>query len=189
MYSDLTNPIETNRLIIRPYHIDDAKWYYKMSLRNKEHLARYESENPVISIQTEADAVKVIKDFVSLWDEQRYRFMGAFLKATNEFVAQIYLGKTNAELPEFLIGYFTEVSHIGNGYVSEAVTAMVRELFVTAGAQRIQIETDDTNIRSIRVAQKCGFVREGHLRENNKNTDGTISGTLYFGLLKSEFEK
>ena len=189
MDSDITIPLETNRLLIRPYDANDAMWYYQMSLRNKDHLARYESENPVMSIQTEVDAVKVIKDFVTLWNEQRFRFMGVFLKESNEFVAQIYLGKTNAELPEFLIGYFTEVSHIGNGYVSEAVTAMVRELFVTAGAHRIQIETDDTNIRSIRVAQKCGFVREGHLRENNKNTDGTISGTLYFGLLKSEFEK
>jgi ribosomal-protein-alanine N-acetyltransferase len=188
MHSDLNIPIETNRLIIRPYRVDDAKWYYRMGLKNKEHLTRYESENPVISIQTEADAVKVIKDFVSLWDEQRYRFMGVFLKKTTEFVAQIYLGKINADLPEFMIGYFADIDQTGNGYVSEAVTAVVSELFATAGAHRIQIETDDTNTRSIRVAQRCGFTREGHLRENKKNSDGTISGTIFFGLLKSEFQ-
>lgn len=189
MHSGLTIPIRTNRLIIRPYRVDDATWYYRMSLKNKEHLTRYEAENPVMSIQTEAEAVKVIKDFVSLWDEQRYRFMGVFLKETNEFVAQIYLGKTNAELPEFLIGYFADIDQTGNGYVSEAVTAVVRDLFAKAGAHRVQIETDDTNTRSIRVAQRCGFVKEGHLRENKMNPDGTISGTLYFGLLKSEFRE
>lgn len=184
---DITTPIETKRLFIRPYTIDDARWYYRMSLKNKEHLVRYESENPIMSIQTEADAMKVIKDFVVLWDEQRYRFIGVFLKETNEFVAQIYLGRTNAELPEFVIGYFADIDQTGKGYVSEAVTAVVRELFAKVRAHRIQIETDDTNTGSIRVAEKCGFVREGHLRQNKKNPDGTISGTLYFGILKSEF--
>jgi len=188
MHSDITIPIETRRLIIRPYRVEDAKWYYWMSLKNKEHLTRYESENPIISIQTEADAEKVIKDFELLWDEQRYRFMGVFLKETNEFVAQIYLGKSNPELPEFVIGYFADIDQTGNGYVSEAVTAVVEELLATDGAHRIQIETDDTNTGSIRVAQRCGFVEEGHLRENKKNVDGTISGTLYFGLLRSEFQ-
>ena len=189
MCSEISIPIETNRLTIRPYHINDAKWYYQMSLKNKEHLARYESDNPVMSIQTEADAEKTMKDFVTLWNEKRYRFMGVFLKDTNKFVAQIYLGKTKPQLPEFLIGYFADVDHTGNGYVSEAVASLIRELFVTGGAHRIQIETDDTNTRSIRVAQRCGLVREGHLRENKKNIDGSISGTLYFGLLKSEFHE
>jgi len=189
MNPDITVPIETNRLIIRPYHLDDAMWYYRMSLRNKEHLARYEYENPVMSIQTEADAVKVIRDFVSLWDERRYRFMGVFLKDTSDFVAQIYLGKTKSELPEYVIGYFADIDQTSNGYVSEAVTAVVRELITKVGVHRIQIETDDTNFRSIRIAERCGFAREGHLRENKKNPDGTISGTLYFGLLKSEYHE
>jgi len=32
------------------------------------------------------------------------------------------------------------------------------------------------------------MVREGHVRENKRNPDGTLSGTLHFGLLKREFE-
>ena len=77
MHSDLTIPIYTDRLIIRPYRVDDADWYYTMSLKNKAHLARYESENPVRSIQTKDDAVKVIKDSVSLWDEQKIPVHGS----------------------------------------------------------------------------------------------------------------
>ena len=189
MITDLSIPIETTRLILRPYRIDDAVWYYKMSLRNKEHLARYESENPIMSIVTESDAEKTINEFISLWDEQKYRFLGVFLKDTDDYVAQIYLGKLDDQLPEFGIGYISDVEHEGNGYVSEAVAALVKALFEKTGAHRIQIETDDTNSRSIGVAERCGFVKEGHLRENKKNPDGTISGTLFFGLLRSEFQK
>ena len=188
MVSDISVPIVTDRLVIRPYRTDDAIWYHKMSLKNKEHLVRYESENPIMSIATVSDAEKTINEFISLWDEQKYRFLGVFLKDTDDFVAQIYLGKLDDLLPEFTIGFIADIDQVGNGYVTEAVSALVKELFAKARAHRIQIETDDTNSRSIGVAERCGFVKEGHLRENKKNPDGTISGTLFFGLLKSEFQ-
>ena len=142
MPSDLSIPIETTRLLIRPYRTDDAIWYYKMSLKNKEHLARYESENPIMSIMSETDAEKTIKDFISLWDGQKYRFFGVFLKDTNDFVGQIYLGKLNDQLPEFGIGYIAEIEHVGNGYVTEAVHAVVKEIF--ENIERINQEMQTT---------------------------------------------
>ena len=187
MTNDLLTPIETARLTIRPYRIEDASWYFEMSLRNKQHLARYESKNSIMSIMKETDAEKTINDFISLWDEQKYRFLGVFLKDTNDFVAQIYLGKLNDDLPEFGIGYITDVNHEGNGYVTEAVSAVVKELFEKVNAHRIQIETDDTNLRSIGVAERCGFVREGHLRKNKRALDGSHTGTIFFGLLKEDY--
>jgi aminoglycoside 6'-N-acetyltransferase len=38
------------------------------------------------------------------------------------------------------------------------------------------------------VAERAGFVREGHLRQNKLNADGSVSGTLLYGLLRSEYE-
>ena len=102
-----------------------------------------------MSITTESDAEKTINDFISLWDEQKYRFLGVFLKETDDYVAQIYLGRPDDKLPEFAIGYIADIFHVGNGYVTEAVSALVKELFENAKAHRIQIETDDTNTRSI----------------------------------------
>jgi RimJ/RimL family protein N-acetyltransferase len=185
--SDISVPIVTDRLTIRPYRVGDAVWYYKMSLRNKEHLARYEPENSIMSIMTESDAEKTINEFISLWDEQKYRFLGVFLKDTDDYVAQLYLGKLDDQLPEFAIGYIADMEQVGNGYVTEAVSALVRELFKNVGAHRIQIETDDTNTKSIGVAERCGFVKEGHLRKNKIGPDGTYTGTLFFGLLKEEY--
>jgi len=51
----------------------------------------------------------------------------------------------------------------------------------------VRIECDDTNLRSIRVAERCGFVREAHFRENKRNPDGTITGTVVYGLLSREY--
>jgi aminoglycoside 6'-N-acetyltransferase len=181
-------PIQTERLYLRPYQPGDGAWYYAMSLRNKAHLAQYESGNAVMSINREEDAERVVRDFVACWAAREAFFLGAFCQGTDEFVAQIYIGVVNWDLPEFDIGYFAETSREGQGYVTEATRAAVRFAFGQLGASRVRLECDDTNKRSIRVAERCGMVKEGHIRENKANPDGSVSGTVYYGLLKREFE-
>jgi RimJ/RimL family protein N-acetyltransferase len=78
---------------------------------------------------------------------------------------------------------FADKDHEGQGLVTEAARAAI---FEHLQAHRIRLEYDDTNVRNMRVAERCELVQEAHLRENKKNPDGTFSGTLYFGLLRSE---
>ncbi len=185
---DLPNRLETRRLYLRSYQAGDGPWYYSMSQKNKAHLAQYESENPVMSINSEDDAEIVVRDFAADWVARKAFFLGAFLKDTQEFVAQIYIGVVNWELPEFDIGYFADKEHEGQGYVTEAVQGALRFCFGPLGAYRVRLECDDSNIRSFRVADRCGMIREGHIRENKKNADCRMSGTLLYGLLQSEYE-
>jgi ribosomal-protein-alanine N-acetyltransferase len=188
MGSVLSPILFTDRLVIRSYCLGDENWYYKMSQRNRAHLERYEPENPVMAIRTEEDAKKMIAELVNEWQKGIHHFMGVFLKESEQFVAQIYIGLVNSNVNEFGIGYFSDIEYEGKGYVTEAVRTVVKTLFESLHAHRIRIETDDTNLRSIRVAERCGFMKEGHIRENKKNLDGTYSGTLYYGLLRSEFQ-
>lgn len=189
MNSTLPSIIETSRLTLRSYREGDESWYFEMSKRNHTHLQRYEPDNPVMEIKTEEDAKKTIAYFVNAWKKCTQFFIGVFFKESEQFVAQIYIGSINPSVPEFGIGYIADVAHERKGYVTEAVNAVVKLIFEILGAHRIQIETDDTNVRSIGVAERCGFVQEGHLRENKKNPDGTYSGTTFFGLLRNEFLK
>ena len=181
-------PIQTQRLYLRPYQPGDGAWYAAMSQGNKAHLAQYESGNAVMSINSEEDAEQVVRDFAACWAARKAFFLGAFCQGTDEFVAQIYIGVVNWDLPEFELGYFSEAGHKGQGYVTEAARAALRFAFRQLGASRVRLECDDTNARSIRVAERCGMVKEGHIRENKLNLDGSVSGTVYYGLLKREFE-
>jgi RimJ/RimL family protein N-acetyltransferase len=185
---DIPTHIETERLYLRCYQPGDGPWYYAVSQKNRAHLARYESENVIMTIKSEEDAEVVVRDLAADWVARNCFFMGAFAKKTGEFIAQIYVGPVNWDLPEFQIGYFVDQDHEGQGYVTEAVTATLRFIFEHLKAHRVRLACDDTNVRSYRVAERCGMVREGHIRENKRSPDGTFSGTLYFGLLKSEFE-
>ena len=50
------------------------------------------------------------------------------------------------------------------GYATEAVTALVNYLFKSYPINRVECCTSTENLASIRMAEKCGFVREGVLR-------------------------
>lgn len=184
---DIPTRTEAERLYLRCYQAGDGPWYYAMSQKNKPHLARYESGNAVMTINTAEDAEIAVRDFAAAWVARNAFFLGVFRRDTHEFVAQIYIGAVNWDLPEFEIGYFSDVEHEGQGYVTEAAKAALRFVFEHLGAQRVRLECDDTNTRSYRVAERCGMVREGHIRENKKNADSSVSGTLHYGILRSEF--
>jgi RimJ/RimL family protein N-acetyltransferase len=188
MLFDFPSPFESARLSMRGYRPGDGKWYYAMSLRNREHLMRYESDNVATTIASEETAEELICELAAAWTERNSFFIGAFDKMTGEFVAQIYVGPVDWKLPELQIGYFADVDHEGKGYVTEAVRATLGVIFNHLNAHRVRLECDETNVRSIRVAERCDMIREGHLRENKRNPDGTYSGSLIYGLLKSEFK-
>jgi RimJ/RimL family protein N-acetyltransferase len=179
--------IETERLFLRPYRSGDGILYYQISQRNRQHLSQYEAGNILMHIDSEEEAERAVQRLIADWDSGAAFFLGVFDKKSSEFIAQIYIGLANRELPEYEIGYIVDVDHEGKGYVTEAVRAALRFVFEHLGAHRVRLECDDTNLRSSRVAERCGFIKEGHIRENKRNAKGNISGTLHYGLLRSEF--
>jgi aminoglycoside 6'-N-acetyltransferase len=184
---DLSTYIETERLFLRAYRLGDGHWYHPMALRNRDHLQKFEAGNAVMGIQSEEDAERIMREFVVEWLEGRAFFLAAFRRDSGAFAGQVYVGVPNPNLPEFEVGFFADADHEGHGYVSEAVTAVVSWLFRRLGAHRVRLECDDTNERSLRVAERCGFVREGHIRENHLWPDGSITGTLHYGLARAEY--
>ena len=188
MLLEIPERIEAERIYLRRYRAGDGPWYYAVSQRNRDHLARYEAGNVIMSIQSAHQAEIVVRQLAAEWVARNCFFMGAFDKETDEFVAQVYVGPVNWDVPEFAIGYFVDQDREGQGYVTAAVKATLGFIFEHLAAHRVRLECDDTNVRSRRVAERCGMVLEGHIRENKRNADGTLSGTLHFGLLKSEFD-
>lgn len=185
---DIPTRFETERLFLRCYTPDDGQWYYHMIQKNRAHLIPYEADNVAMGLQSVEEAITLMTDMSAWWDTRQCLFAGVWEKATNSFVAQIYIGIVNRGLPEFEIGYFVDVDHEGQGFVTEAVKGALRFIFEHFQAHRVRLRCADTNIRSYQVAERCGFVREGHLRETKKGDDGTFHGTLCYGMLRREFK-
>lgn len=181
-----TTQFKTERLIIRPYRLSDAVRYYELGAKNREHLARYETNNPIRHLTSVDDAVTLLASFGESWNAGESYFLGIFLKDSGALIGQVYVGAVRPTLPGYAIGYIIDADHQGRGYISEAVKCVAEWLFTDLHAHRLHIECDDTNTRSAAVARRCGFRQEAHFRSNKRNADGAFSGTLVFGLLNGD---
>jgi RimJ/RimL family protein N-acetyltransferase len=179
--------METERLVLHAYRRGDGPMLYAVSVRNREHLAEFESGNVLMSLNDEEHTESVIRELGEKWAALECFFIGIFEKTTTEWVGQVYVGPTDWGLPEFTIGYVADVNHEGKGYISEAVRRLLQMLFEDLGAHRVRSECDENNIRSARLLERCGFRREGHMIENKRNADGSFRGDLLYAMLRQEY--
>lgn len=184
---DIPKRLETERLILRAYRAGDGPMYYAAGLRNRNHLAEYESGNVLMHLKDEEHAEATVRELAADWVACNCFFIGLLEKTTGAWAGQVYVGPTNWTLPEFTIGYVADQHYEGKGYISEAVMRVLGMLFAEAGAHRVKSDCNENNIRSIRLLERCGFRREGHLVENRKNADGSFHGDFLYGMLRREY--
>lgn len=75
----------------------------------------------------------------------------------------------------------------GRGYASEATQLLVNQLFSSQTYNRLELLMDPRNVGSERVAQKCGFSKEGTLREVFF-INGRMGDAHVYSLLRREWE-
>ncbi len=183
---DWPERLETGRLVLRPYREDDAVWYCAMARRNHDHLARFESGNAAFGLADEAGAQAVLRSFGELGERREAHFLGVFLKESDTFVAQIYVGASDPARRRFTLGFFADCAHEGKGYVAEAARAVLAHLFGPMRASKVELWCDAANLRCRRVAERCGFVPETHLSVDKGKTDGSISGSCGYALCREQ---
>ena len=75
----------------------------------------------------------------------------------------------------------------GKGYGTEAMRLVLDYAFGELKLNRVELATDEDNVRAIRSYEKCGFVREGLLREH-RQIDGSPSDSVAMAILRSDWE-
>ena len=74
------------------------------------------------------------------------------------------------------------------GYATEAVKLLVDYLFSTSNIARIQATTHVLNKPAQRVLEKCGFIREGKLREA-LFTGGKFADVYIYGITRKKWKQ
>jgi RimJ/RimL family protein N-acetyltransferase len=93
------------------------------------------------------------------------------------------------DVPHFEIGYWIRDGAEGKGYVSEAVRALTKVGFETLAANRIQIQCDARNVRSMHVMEAAGYVREALFRRDELTHLGEVRDTLMYGMTPEDYAR
>jgi RimJ/RimL family protein N-acetyltransferase len=81
-------------------------------------------------------------------------------------------------------GFVIDPEHRGRGLSVDATRALHAHLFAL-GLHRLQMEVYGFNVRALRCAERCGWIREGVRRKAYLRNDEWVDGVL-FGLVEED---
>ena len=84
------------------------------------------------------------------------------------------------------LGYGLASAHWKQGYMFEALTALLGFAFGKMNLRRLEADVDPRNANSLRILDRLGFKREGLLRER-WDVAGDIQDSVFLGLLAREW--
>lgn len=178
-----TQQLETNRLILRRFVIEDAAAMYRNWASDAE-VTKYLTWPTHANLEV---TQYVIKDWINSYaDEQFYQWAIVLKENGNEPIGSIAVVDKKEKSATVHIGYCIGRKWWHQGITSEALKAVMDFLFNVVGAKRIEARHDPRNPNSGNVMKKCGMQYEGTLRSSDWNNQG-ICDACYYALLKSEY--
>jgi [ribosomal protein S5]-alanine N-acetyltransferase len=104
----------------------------------------------------------------------------------NAFVGNCTLHHFHEASRRAEIGYALARPFWGQGYMHEALQAVLVYAFERLDLNRLEADIDPRNASSARSLERLGFQKEGHLRQR-WIVNSEISDTGFYGLLRSEW--
>jgi RimJ/RimL family protein N-acetyltransferase len=178
-------PILTPRLVLRRFHQGDLAIF--LAYRNDPQIARYQGWSTPMS---EAAARAFIEEAagVTFGPTGYGGQIAVALATTNELVGDLYLGSPGGDGRQGVLGYSLARAYHGRGLMSEAARALLGYAFGVLGLHRMVASVDTRNDPSIKLLERLGMRREGHLREcyYDERVGAWIDEYLY-ALLRAEW--
>jgi RimJ/RimL family protein N-acetyltransferase len=173
--------LETPRLTLRAFSLDDASQLYEAlcesihELRAHLWFLPWVAEEPTL----ETARVRCQRALANFHLRTDLAYL-AFAKPSGRLIGSIGLHRTDWSIPRTEVGYWLRTSAVGNGYASEGVNALTEWALKELGAKRVELVTDDRNVASRAVAERCGFQLEGILHNTMQRPDGSLSHSCVY---------
>ena len=178
-----TVTLETDRLILRRFKIEDAEAMYKNWACDTE-VTKYLTW-PAHS------SVDVSKGILQQWivdynSDDSYNW-AIILKENGDYpIGSIGVVDKNEKVNMVHIGYCIGKSWWNKGITSEALGALIKYFIEEVGVNRVESRHDPNNTNSGKVMIKCGMKYEGTMRQADINNQGICDYSMY-GILAKEY--
>ena len=178
-----TKIIETERLILRPFALEDAETMYRNWASDPE-VTKYLTWPTHENIQV---TQWVLNRWTGQYDKPDYYHWVLEWKEIGEPIGSLAAVKINDSTQQVEIGYCIGRNWWHRGITAEALGAVIRFFFREVGMNRIQALHDPRNPNSGAVMRKCGMRYEGTLRQAGRNNQGICDEAVY-SILREEYD-
>jgi len=182
--SGLNFPITTNRLVLRPFERSDVRVVARyLTLPSvQRYLAR-----PTRYAEDVAGAVEVMRNQIGLQRPGDVLTLAMQRKGDQAVLGHVSLKWSDATAGQGELLFCIDPAHAGNGFLTEALTAMLNLSFDHFRIHRIFVRCDGRNHHSAKLMQKLGMRLEAHYREHAL-FQGEWDEELHFAILDREWQ-
>lgn len=172
--------LETERLIIRNVRPEDAEDMHP--IRHSEFVMRYNCMKPVTLDEFRAMLVR---------NQKENGWLHIELKETDKVIGMVGAHEDDLryQVNAVTIDYYLGEQYARKGYMSEALTAVLKCLFQTKTLELVSTRVFGENEASEALLRKLGFTLEGTLRKGVRTYDGVAHQDKLFSMLREEFER
>jgi RimJ/RimL family protein N-acetyltransferase len=176
-------PIETERLLLRPYKASDLDALHR--LQSLPEVVRYLLWGP----RSRAEVVAMLEKRTSqtrIAAEGDKLILAVTLRDGGALIGNVNLRWLSAEHRQGETGFVLLPEYHGKGYGREAARAMLALGFGELGLHRIIGRCDARNAASARLMERLGMRHEAHLRENEM-IKGEWADECIYAILAAEW--
>lgn len=176
--------IETKRLILRRFTIDDASSMFN-NWASDIDVCKYMRWSPH---KNEEETKEKLSIWIDSYNMESFYQWAIVLKKTDKPIGAIGLFVINENDLCGDVGYCIGKKHWGQGIVTEALSAVLSFAFKTIGFNRIETYHSINNPASGRVMEKAGMIFEGLAKQKYKSISGFEDSNMYSSV-KSDFKQ
>ena len=170
-----TKTLETSRLILRPFAVEDAQAMFD-NWASDGDVTKFLSWPTHVSVEISA---MVLADWVSHYEDENFYQWAIVPKDFGQPIGSIAVVNQKEAVASVEIGYCIGKNWWHKGYTSEALSAVMDFFFDEVGANRVEARHDTNNPNSGAVMKKCGMQFEGVLRQSDRNNQGIVDTAVY----------
>ena len=178
-----TKVIETERLVLRQFQMNDVEVMFK-NWHSDSKVTEFLRWKTAASVN---ETKQILSKWVEEYEKPDFYQWAIVLKEIEEPIGSISVVGKNEHCNMVHIGYCIGSKWWHQGFTSEAFKAIISFFFQEVGVNRIESQHDPNNRNSGLVMKKCGLKYEGNLRQADWNNKGIVDACMY-SLLKSEWE-
>jgi ribosomal-protein-alanine N-acetyltransferase len=176
-----TKELETERLILRQFTLEDANAMYNNWASDPE-VTKFLMWPHHKSVE---ESRAILTDWTSQYSKDDFYQWAIILKEnSDEPIGCISAVDKDNAIEMVHIGYCIGKRWWKRGITSEALAALIKFFFEEVGVNRIESRHDPKNPNSGKVMMKCGLKYEGTHREADWNNQGRCDSAMYAILAK-----
>src|SRR5262249_47908058 len=154
-----------NGVILRPPQPGDFAEWAALREASRAFLTPWEPVWPTDDLTRSAFRRRLRRYSEDQRSDQAYTFF-IYRKSDSALVGGLTLANVRRGVAQTgSLGYWIGAPYTRQGYMAAAVRSMLPFSFVTLRLHRLEAACIPTNTASVRLLEKCGFVREGYARQ------------------------